>query len=810
MALYKETGTNPFASCLPILLQMPIFLALFRLIDHAAKTPTSRAGPDRRARTAAVRATRRSSAPRSPTPSPRPTTISVRVLAAILVIAMTATTFLTQRQLMSKNMPADAMTGPVRAAAEDAALRPPGGLRGRRHRLPDRRALLLDHVEPVDDGPAVLRDPQQPGARHAGGEGEAGPRRREARAQGLPDPARRASRERPTEVDEPPAPAAAPRSSPRSSPAASARSRTPQPRRRARRSRTTTSADEHGRPSAWLEPSAPAPTATRDAPETDEQEHARDRPDHRRPPTSPTSPRRPTTSRRDDRRAPTAGRATTPRTSRPGRADEDRRRRATPSPRTSELDRLENEGDIAADYLEELLDIADLDGDLDMDVEGDRAVGSASSAATWTPLVGRNGEVLEALQELTRLAVYRETGERSRLMLDIGGFRADKRRAAGEARRRRRSPRCRQSGERSAAGPDDAVRAQGRPRRGRRGRPGLGVRGRGAPTRTSWCCRDARDRRTLFHVKHPPSPDAARGVFAARLPLAERYAAAAGRPTAWTRGLIGPREAPRLWERHLLNCAVLGDLLPPTARRRATSASGAGLPGLVLAIRRPDLRVTLVEPLLRRTAFLRRRSRARAGPTSRWCGRGPRSCTGTRGVRRGDLARGRPAGPAAGLVDAAGPAGRCAAGDEGRSARGRGRCRARRRCGAWGAAAVEVLTLGVGRDRSTDHGDAGGSDPAVATRLGPLNRGAGPRPALASRQEGTRVVTTGAQRSDAARRSACRRDGRSASPGGTPARRRLGWPGSPSHGIHSLVHRAGHQSAPTGSRETPGRTGRFT
>ncbi|MCD4523737.1 16S rRNA (guanine(527)-N(7))-methyltransferase RsmG [Nocardioides sp. cx-173] len=87
-----------------------------------------------------------------------------------------------------------------------------------------------------------------------------------------------------------------------------------------------------------------------------------------------------------------------------------------------------------------------------------------------------------------------------------------------------------------------------------------------------------------------------------RLPLAERYAellAGAG----VVRGLIGPREAPRLWERHLLNCAVLGDLIPPGATV-CDIGSGAGLPGVVLAIRRPDLRVTLVEPLLRRTTFL--------------------------------------------------------------------------------------------------------------------------------------------------------------------------------------------------------------
>ncbi len=90
------------------------------------------------------------------------------------------------------------------------------------------------------------------------------------------------------------------------------------------------------------------------------------------------------------------------------------------------VQRLEAEGEIAADYLEELLDIADLDGDLDMDVEGDRAAVSIVGA-DLSQLVGRDGDVLDALQELTRLAVYRETGERSRLMLDVSGFRAKRR-----------------------------------------------------------------------------------------------------------------------------------------------------------------------------------------------------------------------------------------------------------------------------------------------------------------------------------------------------------------------------------------------
>ena len=93
---------------------------------------------------------------------------------------------------------------------------------------------------------------------------------------------------------------------------------------------------------------------------------------------------------------------------------------------TPQLSDLELEGDIAADYVEGLLDIADLDGDIDMDVEGDRAIVSVVGA-TLDELVGDDGEVLEALQELTRLAVHRQTGLRARLMLDIGGYRARRR-----------------------------------------------------------------------------------------------------------------------------------------------------------------------------------------------------------------------------------------------------------------------------------------------------------------------------------------------------------------------------------------------
>jgi 16S rRNA (guanine527-N7)-methyltransferase len=100
----------------------------------------------------------------------------------------------------------------------------------------------------------------------------------------------------------------------------------------------------------------------------------------------------------------------------------------------------------------------------------------------------------------------------------------------------------------------------------------------------------------------PSVPESAREVFGDRLPVAAAYADLLASDGV-SRGLIGPREAPRLWERHLFNCAMPGDLLAPAAEV-CDIGSGAGLPGLVLAIQRPDLRLTLVEPLLRRTTFL--------------------------------------------------------------------------------------------------------------------------------------------------------------------------------------------------------------
>jgi 16S rRNA (guanine527-N7)-methyltransferase len=99
-----------------------------------------------------------------------------------------------------------------------------------------------------------------------------------------------------------------------------------------------------------------------------------------------------------------------------------------------------------------------------------------------------------------------------------------------------------------------------------------------------------------------PTPPTAAEIFGDRIGLAERYARLLT-GVGLERGMIGPREVPRLWDRHLLNCAVVTDLLPHGARV-VDVGSGAGLPGLVLAIRRPDLRVDCVDSMRRRTDFL--------------------------------------------------------------------------------------------------------------------------------------------------------------------------------------------------------------
>ncbi|WP_260194348.1 Jag family protein [Actinophytocola gossypii] len=115
-------------------------------------------------------------------------------------------------------------------------------------------------------------------------------------------------------------------------------------------------------------------------------------------------------------------------------------------------DLLVREGDIAGDYLERLLDLVDYDGDIDLDVEAGRAVVSIDGGDDLEKLVGPRGNVLEALQELTRLAVQQETGTRSRLMLDIAGWRADRRQELRDLGRA--------TAERVLAGGDERVRLQ--------------------------------------------------------------------------------------------------------------------------------------------------------------------------------------------------------------------------------------------------------------------------------------------------------------------------------------------------------------
>lgn len=115
---------------------------------------------------------------------------------------------------------------------------------------------------------------------------------------------------------------------------------------------------------------------------------------------------------------------------------------------------------------------------------------------------------------------------------------------------------------------------------------------------------DPPDRSTdgLETAEVPRAPVQAELIFGDRLPLAKRYAELlAG--SGVIRGLIGPRESPRLWDRHILNCAVVTELIDPDSTV-VDVGSGAGLPGLVMSIRRPDLAVTLVEPLLRRVRWL--------------------------------------------------------------------------------------------------------------------------------------------------------------------------------------------------------------
>jgi len=259
-------------------------------------------------------------------------------------------------------------------------------------------------------------------------------------------------------------------------------------------------------------------------------------------------------------------------------------------------ERLVAEGEIAGDYLEELLDLLDFDGDIDLDVEGDRAVVSIDGGDELSKLVGRKGEVLDALQELTRLAVHQKTGERSRLMLDIAGWRR-RRRDELAALGDKVAHRVLETGEREELSPmtpferkivHDAVAAVDGVRSESDGRRAVAARRGSARLRQSYidvvraatAPFPAREIRRMFHVKHvevSAAPRVAEALFGSRVDRAQRYAeilAGAG----VERGLLGPREVDRLWDRHILNSAAIAELLADN-ERIADIGSGAGLPG---------------------------------------------------------------------------------------------------------------------------------------------------------------------------------------------------------------------------------------
>ena len=255
-----------------------------------------------------------------------------------------------------------------------------------------------------------------------------------------------------------------------------------------------------------------------------------------------------------------------------------------------DLAALEREGEIAADYLEELLDIADLDGDIDMDVERDRAAVSVVGG-DLDHLVGDEGFVLEALQELTRLAVLTQTGERSRLMLDVAGYRAGRRAVLTELGRTT-AEQVKSSGEPSrleAMTPferkivHDAVAAAGLRSESEGEEPQRRVvvhcphehpRMTDVSRETSDSAGPGSPVTPTPGTELPAAPPAAAAVFGNRLDAAIDYARMLATEGV-IRGLLGPREVPRLWERHLLNCAVVAELVPP-GRNRDRRGVGCG------------------------------------------------------------------------------------------------------------------------------------------------------------------------------------------------------------------------------------------
>ena len=265
---------------------------------------------------------------------------------------------------------------------------------------------------------------------------------------------------------------------------------------------------------------------------------------------------------------------------------------------------------MAADYLEELLDIADLDGDIDTYIDGDRA--HVSIVSESNALVGKDGQVLDALQELTRLAVLAETGQRSRLMLDVAGYRGKRRTElvalAGDAVQE-----VKDSVRAGAPEGDEPVRAQDRPRRRGCGRADERVGGRRASSSRgrsagAWLTRPdpTSSPGAADHESAAPgdvSEAVVRSIYAAlraSCSISRYKDILVSRGIEW--GLLGPREVDRIWGRHILNSAAVAELIPDGASV-ADVGSGAGLPGIPVALLRPDLTVDLIEPLLRRSTL---------------------------------------------------------------------------------------------------------------------------------------------------------------------------------------------------------------
>ena len=224
-----------------------------------------------------------------------------------------------------------------------------------------------------------------------------------------------------------------------------------------------------------------------------------------------------------------------------------------------------------------------------------------SSAPLLDELVGDDGEVLEALQELTRLAVHRKTGTRARLMLDVGGFRVRRRAelahlgrsVAAEVARTGEPKKLRAMSPFERKIIHDAVAVAGLRSESEGEEPNRRV----VVFPAGWGPLLTADQ------LDPPLPSAeAIAEFGDSLAKAQRYVELLATDGV-TRGLIGPRETSRLWDRHLLNCALVAELVPDAGRTRRHRL-GRGAAGLVLAMLRPWLHVVLLEPLLRRSVFL--------------------------------------------------------------------------------------------------------------------------------------------------------------------------------------------------------------